>query len=107
MKAIIYRPAKTAMQSGRGKAKRWVLEFDAETARRLDPLMGWTGGSDMNQQVRLGFESEAVAVAYCERLGLAHEVRAPRERRVRVKNYSENFSHYSVRGPGTDPIPRP
>jgi hypothetical protein len=107
MQAIIYRPAKTAMQSGRAKAKRWIVEFDAETARRVEPLMGWTGSADMRQQLRLEFESEAAARAYCERHDIAFELRAPRERRVRPKSYSENFSPYSVRGPGTDPISRP
>lgn len=31
MFAKIYRPAKTAMQSGRAKTQNWVLEFMPET----------------------------------------------------------------------------
>ena len=59
MFARIYRPAKTAMQSGRAKAKAWLLEFDAETARQIDPLMGWTSAEDTTAgQVRLYFDSE-------------------------------------------------
>ena len=107
MRAVIYRPTKTAMQSGRAKGKKWVLEFDAEAARRIDSLMGWTGSADMRSQVRLGFETEDAARAYCEKHGIDYELRAPQGRRIRPKNYSENFSHYSVRGPGTDPLPRP
>jgi len=107
MKAIIYRPSKTAMQSGRARSRRWTLEFDAETARRIDPLMGWTSSGDMRQQVRLRFESEAEAIAYCEKHGIDYEIRPPQDRRVKPKSYAENFSYYSVRGPGSAPLPRP
>jgi len=107
MKATIFRPAKTAMQSGRGTTRHWLLQFDAETARRIDPLMGWTSSADMRQQVRLEFESEAAALAYCRKHGLDHELRATQRRRVRPKSYAENFSYYSVRGPGSAPLKRP
>ena len=58
MGARIYKPARTAMQSGTAMTKRWVLEFDPASARRLDPLMGWTSSDDMRSQVRLEFEIE-------------------------------------------------
>ena len=107
MKAIIYQPAKTAMQSGRAKTRRWIVEFDAEAARRIDPLMGWTSSGDMQQQVRLTFDSEKAATTYCEKHGIEYELHAPHRRRVRPKSYAENFSYYSVRGPGSPPLPRP
>ncbi len=54
MFARIFKPAKTAMQSGRAKTSRWVLEFEAEAARRIDPLMGWTSADETTPgQVRL------------------------------------------------------
>lgn len=107
MKAIIYRPTKTAMQSGRARTRRWLLEFDAETARRIDPLMGWTSSADTSQQVRLSFESEEAALEYCRKHGLDYEIRLPHGRRVKPKSYAENFSYYSLRGPGSEPLPRP
>jgi hypothetical protein len=107
MKATIFRPAKTAMQSGRANGRHWLLEFDAETARRIEPLMGWTSSADMRQQVRLEFDSEAAALAYCRKHGLAYELRAAQGRRVRPKSYAENFSYYSQRGPGSAPLKRP
>ncbi len=58
MVARIYQPAKTAMQSGFGNTKGWVLDFEPETPRRVEPLMGWTSSSDMRQQLRLRFEVE-------------------------------------------------
>jgi hypothetical protein len=52
MVARIYKPAKTAMQSGFGNTKGWVLDFEPEAPRRVEPLMGWTSSSDMRQQLR-------------------------------------------------------
>ena len=91
MVARIYRPAKTAMQSGKAKTHRWVLEFEPEVARTVEPLMGYTSSSDMKQQVRLYFESADDAVAYAKRLGLAHRVEQPKDRVIRGASYSDNF----------------
>ncbi len=91
MQARIYRPAKTVMQSGRGNTKRWVLEFDLETPRRPEPLMGWTSSGDTLNQVRLRFDSQEDAVAYAERKGLSYTVEPVHERRVVPRNYADNF----------------
>ena len=80
MTARIYRPAKTAMQSGTAKGRRWVLEFDAEEPRSIEPLMGYTSSGDMKQQIRLTFESKDEAIAYAEHNGLAYRVSEPKER---------------------------
>ena len=69
MLARIYRPAKNAMQSGPALGKDWVLEFEPASARKPDPLMGWSSSSDMNGQVRLSFETKEEAVAYAGALG--------------------------------------
>ncbi|MEX2650043.1 MAG: ETC complex I subunit [Alphaproteobacteria bacterium] len=92
MRALIYRPAKTAMQSGRANARSWVLEFERRTARSIDPLMGWTGSGDMMaDEVRLVFDSLDDAVAYARRQGLEVTVETTRERRVQPKSYAGNF----------------
>ena len=67
MVARIYKPAKTAMQSGFGNTKGWVLDFEPEAPRRVEPLMGWTSSSDMRQQLRLRFDSKEEAVAWARR----------------------------------------
>src|SRR5262249_20682373 len=51
MIARIYKPAKTAMQSGTAKTKEWVLDYEPEQPRQIEPLMGWTSSGDMRQQV--------------------------------------------------------
>jgi ETC complex I subunit conserved region len=91
MSARIYRPAKTAMQSGEARTKEWVLEFAPEAKREIDPLMGWTGSPDTQSQVRLEFASKDEAVAYAVRCGLAYSVAEPKPRQLVKKSYGENF----------------
>ena len=74
MTARIYKPAKTAMQSGTAKTKEWVLDYEPEQPREIEPLMGWTSSGDMRQQVQLRFDSAEEAIAYCERHGIAYQV---------------------------------
>jgi len=95
MLARIYQPARNAMQSGQAKTRDWVLEFAPESARTLDPLMGWTGSSDMNGQVRMRFSSQEAAVEYAERNGIAYQLQLPHKRKpnIRAGGYGENFSH--------------
>ena len=93
MFARIYKPAKTAMQSGKAKTARWILEFEPELARRVDPLMGWTSGDETTSgQVRIRFDSEEEAVAYAERHGLPFQLEAPNAPAPQPKAYSDNFS---------------
>ncbi len=91
MEVRIYRPAKTATQSGRAKTGRWVLEPSPRGQRAVDSLMGWTGSDDTTQQVRLSFESREQAVAYARRKGYAYVVDEPQTRTVRPKSYADNF----------------
>ncbi len=96
MTARIYRPAKTAMQSGRGKTRRWVLDFDPESPRSVEPLMGWTSSSDMRSQLRLYFQSKDDAVAFARREGIAFRVIEPKQRAPKRHSYSDNFRYNRV-----------
>lgn len=91
MSARIYRPSRTAMQSGTAKTKRWLLEHEQAAARYIEPLMGWTGSRDTRQQVKLWFDSREEAVAYAERNGIAYHVDEPHEPKRRIMAYSDNF----------------
>ena len=68
--ARIFRPARSALTSGKARTKRWVLHFDRRTPPVIEPLMGWTGGDDTLTQVELTFPTREAAVAYAERQGL-------------------------------------
>jgi hypothetical protein len=91
MAARIYKPARNAMQSGKGKTDGWVLEFEAESPRGREPLMGWTSSGDMRQQLRLQFDNKEQAIAYAEREGLAYSVAPEAPVKMHRKSYSENF----------------
>jgi ETC complex I subunit conserved region len=94
MSARIYQPAKNAMTSGQAKTHGWVLEFEPDEARQLDPLMGWTGSGDTQSQVRLTFPTLDEAKAYAERHGIMALVTTPQKRKtnVRMGGYGENFA---------------
>jgi hypothetical protein len=76
-RVIIFRPAKSAMTSGRALMKQWLLEYEPESAPFIEPLMGWTGSTDPVATLQLGFGSRDAAIAYAERQGLEYEVREP------------------------------
>lgn len=92
MLARIYRPAKNAMQSGKAKTKDWVLEFEPASARKPDPLMGWTQSSDMNGQIRLNFDTRDEAVAYAQRHEIAFQLFEPKTPKRIIKAYADNFA---------------
>jgi len=93
MVARIFKPAKTAMQSGTAKTRLWLLEYEPEAAREIDPLMGWTSSGDMNSQIRLKFDSKESAVAYAKRNGITYRLYEPKERKRQPKAYSDNFKY--------------
>ena len=94
MRARIFQPAKTAMSSGTAKTKGWVLEFAQDSARSVDPLMGWTSSSDMQSQVHLNFDSKEAAVDYARENGIDAQVQEPKKRKVNIRpgGYSDNFA---------------
>jgi hypothetical protein len=73
MTARIYKPAKTAMQSGTG---------------------------DMRQQVHLRFDTLDEATAYCERHGIAYQIFHSTPPARRVMSYADNFA-FNRRDPWT------
>lgn len=94
MQARIYKPAKTAMQSGNANTASWVLEYAPESPRDVDPLMGWTTSSDMNSQVRIRFDTKEAAQRYARDHGIDATVidPKPRAQTVRPRGYGENFA---------------
>jgi hypothetical protein len=93
MLARIYRPSKTAMQSGKAKTQDWVLEFEPKDARRPDPLMGWTQTGDTeSSQVRLTFETKEDAVRYADQHGLSFQLVDAKPAKRIIKAYADNFA---------------
>ncbi len=96
MTARIYLPARSAMQSGQAKEK-WVLEYEPEKPREIEPLMGWTSSADMRSQVKLKFDTKEEAVAYAERNGVAYRAEDPKPVAHKILSYSDNFQTESRR----------
>ncbi|MBV9509706.1 MAG: ETC complex I subunit [Caulobacteraceae bacterium] len=92
MVARIYRPAKTAMQSGKAKTKDWRLDFEPESARLADPLIGWPQSKDMNGEISLSFETREDAIAYAQKLGIPFRVMEPKPVKRILKAYADNFA---------------
>ncbi|MFP4314530.1 MAG: ETC complex I subunit [Alphaproteobacteria bacterium] len=91
IKAKIYKPCKTAMQSGHGKTDKWVLEYERPHKIGPEPLMGWTSSEDTFNQVSLKFETLEQAVARAEKEGFDYTVVPSHQRRVKPRNYGDNF----------------
>jgi hypothetical protein len=81
------------MQSGTAKTRHWVLEFEPEQPRRIDPLMGYTSSGDMKSQIRLTFDTKEEAIAYATRNGIAFRVEEPKKPKRRQISYAENFRY--------------
>ncbi|MDB9802720.1 ETC complex I subunit [Pelagibacteraceae bacterium] len=89
-KAKIYIPTKTAMQSGRGKLKKWVLEFETKDPS-INPLMGWETSTDTLEEVILKFTSKQQAVEYAEKNNISYKVIEPKKKEFVIKSYADNF----------------
>ena len=91
MLARIYQPARNAMQSGKARTKKWVLEYEPEQPREIEPLMGWTASSDMRQQIVLDFDNEDEAVNYAKTHNIPYQLFESHESAPKTKSYSDNF----------------
>jgi hypothetical protein len=91
MAARIFKPAQSAMQQGRAGTDEWVLEFERQSPRSVEPLMGWTSSDDTRTQIRMRFPTLEEAVAYATREGIPFRIDEPQKTELRPKSYAENF----------------
>jgi len=89
-KAKIYKPTKTAMQSGTRNTKNWLLEFDTLNTG-INPLMGWESSKDTMSEVKLEFSSKEQAIYYAKKNDIDYYIIEPQQRKVIKKSYSDNF----------------
>jgi len=100
MLARIFKPSKASNQSGMARTKSWLLVFEQDKPREIEPLMGWTASGDTRQQVTLSFDTKEEAIAFAEREGISYRVEQPHEVKRRTMSYSDNFKFNRV-GPWT------
>ena len=90
-KAKIYKPSKTAMQSGLKKFDKWILEFITNQPG-VNPLMGWQSSDDTYGELNLEFSSKELAIEYAKKNNIDFELIEPKIRKIIKKSYSDNFT---------------
>ena len=90
-RAKIYKPTKTAMQSGTKKFDKWVIEFITDQPG-INPLMGWESSTDTSSELKLEFSSKELAVDYAKKNKINFEIIEPKLRKVIKKSYADNFT---------------
>ena len=89
-KAKIYKPSKTATQSGLKKFDKWIIEFITNDPT-INPLMGWESSNDTYSELKMEFESKDLAIEYAKKNKIEYELIEPQERKIIKKSYSDNF----------------
>ncbi len=88
--ARIYLPTKSAMQSGKGKSEKWVLEYVSQKSK-YNPLMGWESSKDTNSQIKLNFSSKEQAIEYANKNNIKYKLIEPNKKKFVIKSYADNF----------------
>lgn len=91
MKAIIFKPTKTAMQSGYAKTKSWILEFERQEKVNQDKLIGWNSSGDTSSFIKLSFSTKEKAVKYAKENNLEFIIQEPNSKKTPKRSYSDNF----------------
>ncbi len=89
-KAKIYKPSKTAMQSGTKKYDKWIIEYITEKPG-INPLMGWESSTDTLTELKLEFSTKQLAIKYAKKNKINFEIIEPNIRKITKKSYADNF----------------
>ena len=89
-KAKIFKPTKTAMQSGFAKSDKWVIEYIVDQPG-INPLMGWESSTDTYSELKLEFSSKDLAIEYAKKNKIFYEIIEPKLRKINKKSYADNF----------------
>ena len=54
------------MQSGLGKADKWIIEFNTKNPG-INPLMGWESSTDTLSELKLEFATKELAIEYANK----------------------------------------
>ena len=90
-KAKIYKPSKTAMQSGIKKFDKWIIEFISD-GTGINPLMGWESSTDTYSELNLEFRTKDLAIEYAKKNKIEYEIIEPKSRKIVKKSYADNFT---------------
>ena len=91
-KAKIYKPSKTAMQSGTKKYDKWIIEFVTKNPG-TNPLMGWESSTDTYSELKLEFNNKDLAIEYAKKNKIDYELIESNTRKINKKSYADNFKN--------------
>ena len=92
MRVRIFKPAKSAMQSGRKNTKKWLmLPVEENNFRSINP-MGWVSADSTIPQLHFEFSSKEAAIKFAQEKNFSHQVEEPRSPNIKPKSYAENFT---------------
>ncbi|KAF2682117.1 hypothetical protein K458DRAFT_370711 [Lentithecium fluviatile CBS 122367] len=91
----IYRPTKTATQSGDWHSHHWLMDWDVlpKGHRWENQLMGWQSSADFMNGHRIQFKTKESAIEFANKQGYEYFVQEPNERKFVPKAYANNFIH--------------
>lgn len=94
MKVKIFRPTKSAMQSGKKNTKKWLVKpIEEANIRSVNPLMGWVSASNTSSQLGFEFSSKEAAIKFAESKNFSYEIEEPKISSLKQKSYAANFTN--------------
>tara|TARA_B100000886_G_C20312168_1_gene444341 strand:+ start:375 stop:677 length:303 start_codon:yes stop_codon:yes gene_type:complete len=90
-KFILYKPAKSAMQSGLLNTKKWCLKSKDVSQTFINSKYCWTGTSNSEKQIKLFFNSKDAAIKFANENNYIFEIIEPKSRKYLKKSYAANF----------------
>ena len=90
-KAIIFKPSKTAVQSGIANTNKWIFKYITKDPG-VNPLMGWESSSDTLTELKLEYSSKDKAIEYAKKNKIKFEIIESKEKKFIKKSYADNFT---------------
>ncbi len=87
----IYKPSKTAMQSGKAKTKLWLAEYISDVDETNDSLMGWNSSKDTQTQIKIFFDTKEQAIKWAKKNNYQFFIEEPKIKKINPKSYASNF----------------
>ena len=91
LKFIIFKPAKSSMQSGLSNTKKWCLVNKDIENTFLSSKFCWTGSSNSYKKIRLYFDNKNNAIRFAKQNNYDYEIIEPKKRKIVKKSYADNF----------------
>ncbi len=90
-KFLIFKPSKSAMQSGLKNSKKWCLTNKDINESFISSKYCWNGSSNPEKQIKLFFSDLDSAINFAKKNNYSFEVMEPNHKILIKKSYAENF----------------